>query len=1394
MKSRSAFGSTFSTTTTTANRNNSIGLRSAESLEEAASTQSCASRTAKDLISEVRHAASSLFVQRTRDLTCNEVLQERVTALTEEVSTLQRLHSDLTAEQAIIDAALEEGHQKHKERSEALKGVLAAMEQLSDDQQLCSKVFKTTERVVHSVNGFIYEVLAGGLDSSTTSISVATNSTPSSSLDAGGVRREEVLSGGNGDGGEDGSLQDDHSDADGSKRESSVLSGRGGAGRGSSHQSMAVALSVLLKNSQSFLRGRSADVFRQMTEHIRSRANEMERELGVMRVTGQPSATWPWIFPLEVLPSSEANTVGNAQHGGLRWEDQEELQPLFRILTSLERVHPQLEEECMAFLHACSFPSRSSSSSPEGIPAPMTRLDRDLPNEEEGGGSRSPLLLWAPRRPSVVPLSASHCFSSSSCEKEKERKENGVVLADHSHVVHHESTGNHQDAASILFPPSVFVMGKAEEERSRRIGCDEGPLFLGCFHSLLLPLLQGMGLEEREGADGPYFPPLPSATEDKDDGIPCLLRDMKFFLERTAKVATQKMKKMDEKAMEGVVFSPPPPPCGAIPMVLPTASATARDEEEEEKAKGEHVALPCEVIQPKDEWKRAEAPPERREAKDIEGAENEKWEVEEKRWKQMEALSTPHDPSVCSPTSSSFSSASEWPLGVPPSILSFLHVLARRMDALRVMGEVVGDHSRALGMTCTLPHCRPYFTDGLQELSQLATQIIDKSAAWQAMVLHLTQQREVFALTEAYQKDILLPSYEKELANVIALEETFQHARSQWREEHAVFLSSGEEEKDEIQPRTENGSVVVAEEGNILSSSTSSPFSPTQGDPPVSSSVLWSNTWKEWTTEYQSWRAHHEEWKRVEAALQAETEALSLAKEEWEVLAAANEDEQRTLQTEVEKEVALLAHEKALLAEQEASEALLQSQQRTLEDLQCAVVKALAHVTCDPPPPPASSSSFCPSSCMGTTTTVFPSSSSFTIGTSHGGVPPTPESPTVASVTNAEKRLEVSSAAPFSSDGGGASLSATLLHDFCAALTSSLPLRLPPRGPLAATAVAGVSVEEAELPEAEEWRAGQETAPLASIFRLPQPPFPQRSADALHRFGDALMDTYRQLEPERVDACTPQNTILVRKTEAIPMVASAFPIQAKEEEARGREEEKEEDRGPPDSVCAEKTNNAVTPLSVPLHLPEEGVVSSSNGEDTSTVLLPSCPTVDSRNPLSIASPFHDHPIPTANSLSKQGRAVHTAVDTISINIFSSTSPTFFPSVLFSSPVGEWWRKEWESRVIPSSVGEREKQDRHPAEAEEGQHPVIGVEPHGNRVEKITSLRDDVLPFLSNTPLHEFLFHIFHEKENADVSSVIARLVWRMMHTELQYRWSTERFDQFKVHIQEEICHLQEQLK
>lgn len=1306
MKSRSAFGSTHSSTATTAHRNNSLAFRSAEASEEAASAKLCTSRTAKDLISDVRHAASSLFVQRTRDLTCNEALQERVTALTEEVASLQRLHSDLTAEQAILDAALEEGHQKHKERTEALKGVLTAMEQLSDDQQLCSNVFKTTERVVHSVNGFMYEVLAGGFDSSTTSLSGASHPHTSSSGAAGG-RQEGAQPGG---GGGDGAPQDDHSDADGSRKASSVLSGRGGAvGKGNPpHPSTAVALAVLLKNSQSFLRGRSAGAFQQMAAHVRSQANHVECELEAMRVTGQPSAKWPFSVSPAVQPSCEGSTMACPPNEDLlRWDEQEEYQPLCRMRTTLEGVHSLLEEELLTFLHEWSSVSLHSSSS-EGNPV--------LRNEEEGGRSHPSLLLWA-LHPLMDALS-----SSSFCET-IQKENTSVPAAPPSHGTEHERAGNPTHVSPDSSLSSVHAGKEEEEERSRGGGgvCwdKEGPpFFLGYFHALLLPLLEGIPVDVRGGGVArPLFPSLPSTTEEEDGGIPRLLHDMRLFFERMAKADTPKRSEKTDEANGGASWMALPPTRVETEGTLPTASpiiptvgdaeGTTREEEEAAaaRAKGEHSAA---------------APEEGTDAPAMQDTEGEKWAAHDgMRWNQKEVLSTPQ---------------------VSPSILSFLQVLARRVEVLRVMGEVVGNHSRGvLGWTIDpLPHGGPFFTAGLQELSQCATHLLHKSATWQAMVVGLTQQREVFAKREAQHKNSLLPLHEKEMASEAEWEKTFQDARSQWREAPALDGKSGEEEEEETPPsRTDpHGSGMV--EGSIPSSS--SPFSLfLGGGPPSLSSSLWSDLWKEWSKEAQSRQEHYEEWKRVEAALQAETDALSLATQAWDALVAANETEENAIQAEVEKEEALLAHEKALLAQQDASEASLQSQLRTLEALQCAVGNAFLAPEWSVPSP---FSAPLPISSMETSSTSVSSAaaSAFTMGTSSGDVPPTPASPAAPSATDGETKRRSSSAWSCAAEKG-ACVSNEQWHCFDAALQSRLPLHLP-------------------LPETALQHAGkEETDRWAShFFLLPQPPYPELSPDALERLADCVFETSRQVE------MTEPKGFRKKDTQDPTMVASAASHNEKEDVVGGggaREEKKEEEGCPLSSEGADKAGKAGTRLSFPLPL-SSAVVPSSNEEDTSTVLLPSCPTKDAPN-----------------------ASCH------------APSPSFLPSALFSSPIGEWLRKEWGSRMLVSSFGEWEGQGHPPPqeeEEEEGQHQGIGVNSHGDWVEKVASLGDGVLPFLSTTELDAFLLQMFDEKENAHMATVIASLIWKMMGTELHYRRSTEQFDQFKVHMQKEIFHLQEQLK
>eukprot|EP00796_Vickermania_ingenoplastis_P007383 gene7383-5197_t len=111
-----------------------------------------------DLFNSVRHAASAVFNQRTRDLTKIEDLKMQAQQMAEEVTVIQSLHAEISAHSATIEAISEEAQQQAASRTAALKEVNASIGQITQDQQLCSRMFKNAQPVANLVNCFVSEV------------------------------------------------------------------------------------------------------------------------------------------------------------------------------------------------------------------------------------------------------------------------------------------------------------------------------------------------------------------------------------------------------------------------------------------------------------------------------------------------------------------------------------------------------------------------------------------------------------------------------------------------------------------------------------------------------------------------------------------------------------------------------------------------------------------------------------------------------------------------------------------------------------------------------------------------------------------------------------------------------------------------------------------------------------------------------------------------------------------------------------------------------------------------------------------------------------------------------------------------------------------------------------
>lgn len=103
----------------------------------------------------MRHAAVAMFKQRTRDLTQLSVLQEQSERLQEEVATIESVSSKLHGFYASMEAELEEGEKSAKVHTATLKELQNAVNQVSDDQQLCCRTYAVTERVCREIHCFV---------------------------------------------------------------------------------------------------------------------------------------------------------------------------------------------------------------------------------------------------------------------------------------------------------------------------------------------------------------------------------------------------------------------------------------------------------------------------------------------------------------------------------------------------------------------------------------------------------------------------------------------------------------------------------------------------------------------------------------------------------------------------------------------------------------------------------------------------------------------------------------------------------------------------------------------------------------------------------------------------------------------------------------------------------------------------------------------------------------------------------------------------------------------------------------------------------------------------------------------------------------------------------------
>ncbi|RNF26499.1 uncharacterized protein Tco025E_01204 [Trypanosoma conorhini] len=129
--------------------------RTAAAVATTMATCSKAEAAAEDNFAAMRHAAMSMFKQRTKDLTM-------VSALTAEAEEVEKLNCQvqstigrLQEQKAVLEARIESEERRVKEREEHLREVHVMLAQMKEDQGIFAGVRRSSERVAAMLHQFV---------------------------------------------------------------------------------------------------------------------------------------------------------------------------------------------------------------------------------------------------------------------------------------------------------------------------------------------------------------------------------------------------------------------------------------------------------------------------------------------------------------------------------------------------------------------------------------------------------------------------------------------------------------------------------------------------------------------------------------------------------------------------------------------------------------------------------------------------------------------------------------------------------------------------------------------------------------------------------------------------------------------------------------------------------------------------------------------------------------------------------------------------------------------------------------------------------------------------------------------------------------------------------------
>lgn len=117
--------------------------------------QQSTTETQEDAFDSVRQAAAAMFKQRTKDLTRLAEVEAQCQDVEAELRQAQGCVAQLTAQQAALDAVVDEEQQRTRQREACLQELHSALLQLDEEQQTSSRLQHAAEAAIAAATAFI---------------------------------------------------------------------------------------------------------------------------------------------------------------------------------------------------------------------------------------------------------------------------------------------------------------------------------------------------------------------------------------------------------------------------------------------------------------------------------------------------------------------------------------------------------------------------------------------------------------------------------------------------------------------------------------------------------------------------------------------------------------------------------------------------------------------------------------------------------------------------------------------------------------------------------------------------------------------------------------------------------------------------------------------------------------------------------------------------------------------------------------------------------------------------------------------------------------------------------------------------------------------------------------